>query len=212
MEQSPESLLNTSWARCWRAMAAEGDGAELMQQLLAAYREPQRRYHSLQHLTECLALLREHLDLAKQPGEVEIALWFHDAVYDVKASDNEQKSADWAARSLTEAGVSQEVIDRVVQLIMATRHAVLPQGRDQQLLVDIDLAILGSSRERFLEYEQQISEEYSWVPEVLFRHKRRAVLEEFMARSPIYNTAALRQQFERQAHDNLAFSLERLAG
>lgn len=212
MEQSPESLLNTSWARCWRAMAAEGDGAELMQQLLAAYREPQRRYHSLQHLTECLALLREHLDLAKQPGEVEIALWFHDAVYDVKASDNEQKSADWAARSLTEAGVSQEVIDRVVQLIMATRHAVLPQGRDQQLLVDIDLAILGSARERFLEYEQQIGEEYSWVPEVLFRHKRRAVLEEFMARSPIYNTAALRQQFERQAHDNLAFSLERLAG
>ncbi len=212
MEPRLESLLNTSWARCWRALGAEGDGAELMQQLLAAYQEPQRKYHTQQHLAECLALLQEHLDLAEQAGEVEIALWFHDAVYDVKASDNEQKSADWAVRSLVEAGVAQERIDRVVQLIMATRHAVLPQGRDQQLLVDIDLAILGSSRERFLEYEQQISEEYSWVPEVLFHHKRRAVLEEFMARRPIYSTAPLRQKLERQAKENLAFSLERLAG
>ena len=190
MEQSIESLLRTSWARCWRALGAEGDGADLIQQLLAAYREPQRKYHSLQHLAECLALFQEHLDLAEQPGEVQIALWFHDAVYDVKASDNEQKSADWAACSLSEAGVAQARIDRVVQLIMAPRHSVLPEIRDQQLLVDIDLAILGSSRERFLEYEQQIGEEYSWVPEVLFRHKRRAVLEEFMARRPIYNTAA----------------------
>jgi predicted metal-dependent HD superfamily phosphohydrolase len=212
MEPCIESLLNTSWSRCWRALGAEGNGVKLMQQLLAAYQEPQRKYHTLQHLAECLALLQEHLDLAEQAGEVEIALWFHDAVYDVKAGDNEQKSADWAARSLVEAGVAQQRIDRVAQLIMATRHAVLPEGRDQQLLVDIDLAILGSLRERFLEYEQQIGEEYSWVPEMLFRHKRRAVLEEFMARCPIYSTVALQQQFERQAHDNLAFSLERLAG
>lgn len=206
------ALLRRSWSRCWQTLGATGDGAALMQQLLSAYQEPQRKYHSLQHLTECLAMLQEHLTLAEEPGEVEIALWFHDAVYDVKAGDNEQKSADWAARSLADAGVAQARIERVVRLIMATRHAVLPEGRDQQLLVDIDLAILGSPRARFVEYERQIAEEYSWVPEMLFRQKRRTVLEEFIARRPIYSTAALRQKLERQAHDNLAFSLERLTG
>jgi predicted metal-dependent HD superfamily phosphohydrolase len=212
VNQTPMALLNASWARCWHALGVQGDGALLMQQLLTAYQEPQRKYHTLQHLAECLALIQEYLDQAEHPAEVEIALWFHDAVYDVKANDNEQKSADWATRSLAEASVAKERIDRVAQLIMATRHAVLPQGRDQQLLVDIDLAILGSSRARLLEYEQQIAEEYSWVPEVLFRHKRRAVLEEFMARSPIYSSAALQQRLEHQAKNNLAFSLERLAG
>ena len=206
------ALLRRSWSRCWQTLGATGDGAALMPQLLSAYQEPQRKYHSLQHLTECLAMLQEYLELAEEPGEVEIALWFHDAVYDVKAGDNEQKSADWAARSLADAGVAQARIERVVRLIMATRHAVLAEGRDQQLLVDIDLAILGSPRARFVEYERQIAEEYSWVPEMLFRQKRRTVLEEFIARRPIYSTAALRQKLERQAHDNLAFSLERLTG
>nr|WP_298137662.1 N-methyl-D-aspartate receptor NMDAR2C subunit [uncultured Pseudomonas sp.] len=205
-------MLSTSWSRCWHALDAESDGAALMRQLLAAYQEPQRKYHTLQHLTECLAMLQEHLELAEQPGEVEMALWFHDAVYDVKASDNEQKSADWASRSLAEAGVAQAHIDGVVQLIMATCHSALPQGRDQQLLVDVDLSILGSPRARFVEYERQIAEEYSWVPEIFFRQKRGAVLEEFIARRPIYSTAALQQKLERQAQDNLAFSLERLAG
>ncbi|MHA6493391.1 HD domain-containing protein [Pseudomonas borbori] len=202
------NAMDTSWARCWRALGAEGDGTAVQQQLLAAYAQPQRHYHTLQHLEECLTLLAGNLGLAVAPGELEIALWFHDAVYQVRAHDNEQKSADWAATALTAAGVVQARVDNVVHLIMATCHAAPAQDADQQLLVDIDLAILGSPRARFLQYEAQIRAEYSWVPGFIFRRKRREVLGAFMARERIYQTPALYLQFEQQARLNLALALE----
>ena len=66
-----------------------------MERLLARYAEPHRRYHSQQHLHECLVHLRPALHLTEHPGEVEIALWFHDAIYELKAQDNEAQSAQW---------------------------------------------------------------------------------------------------------------------
>lgn len=205
-------MLQSSWKRCWIGLHAQGDGLSLMQELLSAYSEPQRKYHTVQHLSECLALFERHLDLAIEPAEVEISLWFHDAVYDVKASDNELKSSEWAEAELRKAGVSADRIERIRNHILATRHSVLPQGQDQMLLVDIDLSILGALRPRFMEYEEQVRAEYSWVPAPLFRSKRRAVLAEFLARNPIYNTPRLREALEHQARENLAWSLEQLDG
>lgn len=183
-----------------------------MQKLVSAYEEPQRKYHTIQHLSECLSLLERNLDLAVEPVEVEISLWFHDAIYNVKASDNEAKSADWAEAELSRAGVAPERISRVKQHILATRHSTLPEGQDQMLLVDIDLSILGAPRPRFEEYEAQVRAEYGWVPEFLFRRKRRSVLAEFLARNPIYSTLRLREALERQARENLAYSLQQLGG
>lgn len=191
---------------------AQGDGLALMQELLSAYAEPQRKYHTGQHLSECLALFERHLDLAIEPAEVEISLWFHDAVYDVMGSGNELKSAEWAEAELRKAGVAGDRIGRIRNHILATRHSVLPEGQDQMLLVDIDLAILGALRPRFMEYEEQVRAEYSWVPAPLFRSKRRAVLAEFLVRNPIYNTPRLREALEHRARANLAWSLQQLDG
>ncbi len=77
---------------CWQALRAEGDETVVFQCLVTAYQEPQRRYHTPEHLSECMALFDDHRQLAAQPAEVEMALWFHDAVYDVKAHDNEARS------------------------------------------------------------------------------------------------------------------------
>ena len=175
------NILQSSWTRCWNSLNASGDGSALMQRLASAYEEPHRKYHTIQHLSECLFLVENNLDLAVESAEVEIALWFHDAIYNVKASDNEARSADWAEASLREAGVGQERIDRIRQHILATRHAALPEGQDQMLLVDIDLSILGAPRPRFEEYETQVRAEYGWVPGFLFRRKRRDILAEFHA-------------------------------
>lgn len=205
-----ESTLQDSWSRCWLGIGAQGDETVLLQKLVTAYAEPQRKYHSLQHLTESLSLLSRYLNLAVEPAEVEIALWFHDAIYDVTAQDNEAQSATWAAEALASAGVVEERVERVQQHILATRHSALPNGQDQQLLVDVDLAILGAVRSRFDEYEVQVREEYSWVPEPLFRQKRAEVLEGFLARHSIYNTAALRDTLERQARENLVYSIQKL--
>ena len=205
-------MLQSSWKRCWTSIGASGDGLDLMQRLISAYEEPQRKYHTIQHLSECLVLLEGNLDLGVEPAEVEISLWFHDAIYNVKASDNEAQSADWAQQELRQAGVAPERSDRVKEHILATRHSALPQGQDQMLVVDIDLSILGAPRGRFDEYEAQVRAEYGWAPEFLFRRKRREVLAEFLARNRIYNTPRLREALESQARENLAYSLQQLEG
>lgn len=203
-------MFDQSWYRCWNGLDAQGDGVSIMRSLLGAYAEPQRHYHTQQHLSECLALFELHGRLAEHPAEVEIALWFHDAVYDVKVSDNEARSAAWARQALMQSGVCEERVERVEALIMATRHAVAPQGQDQQLLIDIDLSILGAPRSRFDEYEAQVRREYSWVPGMIYRRKRRDVLRGIAQRQHIYSTQALRDSLERSARENLAHSLNAL--
>jgi predicted metal-dependent HD superfamily phosphohydrolase len=208
---NPTPQLRASLDRCWIGIAADQVTSELFRALIDAYAQSHRKYHTLQHLSECLALFSEYRELASEPDEVEIALWFHDAIYDVKASDNEAKSAQWAAAALRERGVDESRIERVQNHILATRHAALPQGADQVLLVDIDLSILGATADRFDEYEQQVRAEYRWVPDFLFKRKRREILAEFLARSPIYGTAVIRDRLEGRARENLARSLTQLA-
>ncbi len=143
------------------------------------------------------------IDLAVNPGEVEIALWFHDAIYELKSKDNERRSADWAQRELAARGAAGDVLQRVDSLIMATCHNAAPTDPDQQLLVDIDLSILGSLPARFAEYDLQVKAEYSWVPRPLYRVKRKQVLQGFLNRPFIYNTRYFRQNFENLARANL---------
>lgn len=194
------------WKAAWRALGvAAPDG--LHAQLLAAWSEPQRHYHTLQHLGECLALAEELRDEMDHPAEVILALWFHDAVYDVRAHDNEAQSAQWAQRALCEAGVSADARKRIIDLIMATCHAAAdaqPASQDSAILVDIDLAILGSPERRFAEYEAQIRAEYAWVAPEVFAVKRREVLRGFLARERIYVTGTMYARLEIQARRNLS--------
>ena len=197
----------TSWQRAWLGCGARTLGEEVHAALLARYSEPHRAYHTLQHLAECLAHFGRERGLARHPGEVAVALWFHDAIYDTGRHDNEAESAAWARRALCEAGARDEVADRVHALVMATRHSETPATADERLLVDIDLAILGADAPRFAEYERQIRVEYAFVPDALFRAKRAEVLRGFDERRPIYATPALRERLEAAAHANLARSL-----
>ena len=192
-----------SWQRAWTGIGAVGEGGTLFAQLMAAYAEPQRHYHTQQHLGECLSAFDAARALAERPDEVELALWFHDAIYDIKAHDNEQRSADWARDALRDAGVAAEAAQRVHALVMATRHTAVPSGRDEQLLVDIDLSILGAERARFDEYEQQIRKEYAYVPGFLFRRKRREILKGFLDRPAIYSTPYFHDRLEDRARNNL---------
>lgn len=200
-------MLEGSWDRCWASIGAAGDGRAAMARVLASWNQAHRRYHTVQHLIECLALLERYRGTADEPAEVELALWFHDAVHDLRASDNEARSADWAARELRQARVAEPRIARVRDHILATRHAASPTPGDQALLVDIDLAILGAERPRFDEYERQVRDEYAWVPAPVYRRKRREVFSGFMERSPLYRTAGLHAAREARAKANLARSL-----
>jgi predicted metal-dependent HD superfamily phosphohydrolase len=196
--------IDLEFLEAWQGIGAHGDGGACLMALRAAWREPQRHYHSPQHLSECLDLLRAHRDLAERPDELVLALWFHDAIYDPRAKDNEQRSADWATRALSEARADPAAIARIHALILDTAHAAEPAPGDPSLLVDIDLAILGAAPSRFAEYEHQVRAEYAWVPGFLFRYKRRQLLREFARREPLYRTPALRERLGAQARINLA--------
>ena len=181
-----------------------------MTAVLAAWGEPHRHYHDQRHLQECLARWTTWQDQAERPGEVALALWYHDAVYTPKDSDNELRSAAWAVRAMIEAGVGTKVCDRVHELIMATCHDGAVQSPDAALVVDIDLAILGSAEERFEAYDQDVRKEYAWVPGFLYRRKRRAVLQAFLDRPRIYATDVAHDLLEAAARRNLAAALSRL--
>lgn len=175
--------------------------------LVKAYCEPHRAYHTLAHLEDCLRQLDIAWHLAERPYEVEAALWFHDVVYDTQRSDNEAQSATWAARTLSEIGVSSICSDRVAELILATRHDRIPSTLDAALLVDIDLSILGQPTREFDRYEAQIRQEYVWVEESIFRSARAQILQAFLSRSAIYQTAFFRERYEAPARANLSRSL-----
>ena len=205
-----ETRLEASWRRAWADVGVAAADAALLQRLLAAWCEPQRRYHTLQHLAECIAAFTAARALAGRPGEVELALWFHDAIYDVHRDDNEALSADWAHAALAGAGAGEGAAARVRELVLATRHAAPASTPDEGLLVDIDLSILGAPAERFAQYEAQVRAEYAWVDEATFRRRRREVLTGFLARPTIYATDHFRTLLEAVARANLGRSIEQL--
>ena len=208
-----------TWTAAW-ALLDRPAPAWLLAELEQAWGEPPRHYHDRRHLGECLALWTRWRPHCERPGEVAVALWFHDAVYDPRADDNELRSAAWAARSLGAAGVSSAVAQRVHDLVMATRHGA-PTGEvslggnvavaaDADALLDIDLAILGSRAERFERYDRDVRLEYADVPLGTYTRRRREVLQGLAARAPLYRGAAAVELLEAQAHVNLAAALSRL--
>ena len=192
-----------AWFEAWHALGAEAPGDALFLALLARYGEAHRAYHTVQHLDECLEGLARERSHARHPAEIALALFFHDAIYDVHRHDNESRSADWARQALHDAGVDVEAAQRVHSLVMATRHQAQPEEADAQLLVDIDLSILGAPAPRFGEYERQIRVEYAHVPAEVFEPRRREILGSFLARDPLYATPSIRARLEVQARLNL---------
>lgn len=191
-------------------LGATADAGALFEELAAAWAEPHRAYHGTTHLLDCL----EQLDAA--PGEgadrriVEAALWFHDAVYDPRATGNEARSAAWASRALGAAGVPQAIAAEVARLVLLTRHttpAADPAGR---LICDVDLSILGRSPDEFHEFERRIRAEYAWVPEETYRAVRADILTGFLRRSPLYLTQHFRRKYESAARQNLEAAVARL--
>ena len=200
-----------SWRRLWTALGAREIPGGLFNQLVAAYSERHRHYHTLQHLREGLAHFDAAASLARRPDEVELALWFHDAVYDPRRRDNEERSAGWAARSMEAAGCGEAAAQRVRALVLATAgHEADGDDPDTALLLDVDLAILGAAPAPFAEYERQVRAEYAHVADDAFGRGRAAVLAGFAARPRIYRTEPFHAALEQRARENIRLSLERL--
>jgi predicted metal-dependent HD superfamily phosphohydrolase len=192
-------------------MGKEIPPAQCFQELAGLYSEPHRHYHNQHHIADCLAEFDGVKALAANPVAVELAIWFHDAIYDTRASDNEERSAELAQRWLKQFGADAALMDAVGRLILATKNHDGSLHPDAPLLVDVDLSILGQPPVRFWKYEKQIRAEYAWVDAMIFATKRAEILRRFLARPRLYQTAHFFERFEAQARKNLQVSVERLS-
>jgi predicted metal-dependent HD superfamily phosphohydrolase len=205
------SVLKGVWAA---ACAASGvERFELAFQLIEyAYAAPERHYHNVRHVADCLRELTPMLPACQDPLAVEAALLFHDYEYNPLRHDNEERSAEEAGMALRAIGWSGARIRAVRDLILATRHAAAPATPDAAVVVDVDLAILGKDEDEFDAYERAIRREYAHVPDDAFRAGRAAVLRDFLSRPRIYATDYFADRYEMKARQNLARSLSALAG
>ena len=195
------TILEKSWFELHRHYHFS-EPQKIFNKLIAAYSEKQRAYHTLQHLYECLVfldLIRADLNDAYA---VALALWFHDALYDPQAKDNELKSAELFEQYLSQ-DLSIDIVQKIKRWILATQMHKATDELDLQFLLDIDLAILAASPERFAEYEQQIQQEYAWIDPDIYLIKRKQVLAHFYQTEPLYQTEYFQQNFEQKAKENL---------
>jgi len=178
--------------------------------IVQRYGEPHRFYHGIHHIEALLKLLHDDFPtLAKDRAAVELALWFHDIVYDPRARDNEENSAALMSAVLGKA-LPPELERKVVAFILATKHDRSLADRDAQLVVDIDLSTLGASPEDFRRHGDNIRKECFWVPEEEYRQRRKATFERFLAQSPLYHHLPVRERFEARARHNLAAAVAEL--
>ncbi|MEU7425931.1 hypothetical protein [Streptomyces sp. NPDC040750] len=207
--------LRPRFVRALEAARAPGggpDAAPYADDLLGRWQEPQRRYHTLAHLTAVL----DHIDTleryAADPDAVRLAAWFHDAVYLPERSENEERSARLAERALTEAGVPDATTDQVARLVRLTvTHDPAGDDRDGQVLCDADLAILAAPPSAYAAYTAEVREEYHFVPGDAFRTGRAAILRQLLDLPALFRTPYGRERWEATARFNLAAELELLS-
>lgn len=197
------------WVDLWRKLGVENSGA-LFSELSAHYVEPHRAYHNLTHIAQCLVEFEPVQAVAKDSTAVELAIWYHDVIYDPRSKENEKLSAEFALRALQGAGLPASLSDHVTRLIMATKSHDASLDEDAPVMVDVDLSILGQATDRFDEYERQIRLEYDWVSAEAFATGRAGVLRSFLGRANIYATDSFRSKYEKIARSNLQRSLGEL--
>jgi len=184
-------------------------------ELTAMYNAAGRFYHTRAHVDSLLALLEKHREVFHDAEAVEAAVWFHDAIYDSRAKDNEAKSAELAAERLAPS-VGEQRLSRIRAMIEATTTHSVPEVSDPrhradlEMFLDMDLSVLAAEPDVFDAYEAAVREEYSWADEGAWRAGRAAVLRSFLDRPTLFFSELFRRQFEAAARENLRRSLARL--
>jgi len=193
-----ESLV----ARLGGAAPRAGDG---FLRLRTAWGAERRRYHDLEHLAECLLELDRACAEPALADTAELALWYHDAVYEPRARDCEERGAALLLEDGASLGLPRHRVLAAARCVRATAHLAgpAPRGPAIDLVVDIDLSILGRDVLRFMEFEYTVAEEYADVPEALYFPARGRFLAALLTSPSIFRTDPCRARFEASARANI---------
>lgn len=183
--------------------------------LVEGYRHPVRHFHDIGHVADVLS----HLDWAAEhvanikalPADdrqvfldsIELAIWYHDIVYDAKSHDNEAESARFMVTEAERLGIDPATVREAAQAILITADHANAKTLAEQIIADCDLHTLGVSWPQFEKNSQLIAAEYAHVPPDAFIEGRRQFMAAILAKGPIYKTKAFADRYERQARDNI---------
>ncbi len=199
------------WVSLWRRLGVYSYDKVVNAyiELVERYNKPHRKYHNLEHINHCLTEFSTVWILATEPDVLELAIWYHDAVYDISAPDNEELSALVVEAVMMDFLLPVDLIEKVKNIIIATKHNEIPDRYDARLMLDIDISNIGQA-EKFKETNKLIREEYSSVPSSLFASGRSNILQSFLSRPSIYLTEFFQEKYEKSARENIASSVTEL--
>lgn len=211
---SDEDALRSRFVQLTQRLGARWPAHEQFARVYAAYASETRRYHDLVHIRDCL----RELDAAPHACNrdvVELALWYHDVVYDTRASDSERRSAELLVADAAALGINERVAGSAAALVLATAHGSdraasdveAADAGDAAVIADIDLAILGRDPLCFMDFEYGIAEEFSAMPKATFFLARGRFLARLL-QTPIYRTASFRDRYEATARANIGALLQ----
>ncbi|MBD1841457.1 hypothetical protein [Coleofasciculus sp. FACHB-501] len=203
--------LQSRWESLLQPFQVEQKIAQkVLLDLFKTYSSDGRYYHTLEHIEQVLATLNDLRSLSQNYAAIEFATWFHDAVYNPKANDNEEKSAEYAARILKGLEIPSSIIEAVYSLIIKTKYHQNTEEIDSKIFLDADLSILGASAAEYKVYAQLIRKEYVWLSPAKYRTGRKQVLQSFLNRERIYFTEKMFLALEQQARQNIKEEMELL--
>ncbi|HZP86809.1 MAG TPA: hypothetical protein VFB54_08300 [Burkholderiales bacterium] len=198
------SRFEPLWSRCVPSPAQAAP--RVARELIALYSQPERRFHNLGHIADCLRTLDEVRALVAMPDALELALWFHDAIYVAGARDNEDRSVE-LFRSLAPAA-DAHLADHITALILATKHTARAETGDCGYMVDIDLAGFGVSWDEFMRKGAELRDEYATQSDDEYYRGQVSFLTQLKARPAFYCTSHFRTRYEAKAQENLQRLIE----
>jgi len=176
---------------------------QLWSEIVEAYNSPSRYYHNLVHIHTMITLAGKHKDSIENIQAFYLAIFYHDIIYDASRSDNELQSWIYAENHLKNIPIPPNEMTLIRIYILATKSHELHDNKDVNLLLDLDLFTLGKSWNDYLNYTEEIRQEYSIYPDKLYYNGRFNVLTHFLNSGNIFKTKVFYDAFETQARLNL---------
>ncbi|MEO8150833.1 MAG: hypothetical protein ABI723_24585 [Bacteroidia bacterium] len=176
---------------------------KLWNEIEVAYSKKKRYYHTLKHLENLLNQLNEIRKEINEWDTVLFALYYHDIVYNPLKNDNEERSAEFAAKRMKSISVPAQIINNCKSHIMATKKHLESSDNDINFFTDADLSVLGQEWNSYSDYSRQVRNEYSIYPDLVYNAGRKKVLLHFLQMKQIFKTDCFFEKFEVQAKQNL---------
>ena len=198
------------WDQLWKSIRAHDSPP--YKDIVEAYSEKHRHYHTLDHIHSMLSLQRYTGQIWQDDTVIKLAIWYHDIVEDPRKDTNVDVSIRWATRDIIDVTGSQKLASKVARLIDTSNYSEEKNSLSdaQKVFTDLDLAILGQFSLNYKIYTKQIRREYSFYSDSEFKFRRIKVLEWFLSRPNIFQTQYFQEKLEENARRNITNEMKEL--